>query len=214
MGENEFKKTVAKNIILHRKRLGLTQLELAEKLNYTDKSVSKWERAESLPDTFILKQLADLFEINIDDLTAESPPKTKPSYVRSLIMNNKRVAIPLLSVLLNFFVATTIFCILTFFWVPVSYVWMVFIYAIPSAAIILIVFSALWWKRRLTAIFVSLLSWSLALSWFLSAVVFAVDSLNLPWLIFIIAGTFQVLIIIWFLFLGHKEAKKKRESIA
>ena len=42
------KETISKNIIKYRKELGLTQLELADKLNYSDKTLSKWERAEAI----------------------------------------------------------------------------------------------------------------------------------------------------------------------
>ena len=52
--ENNKKETttqfIADNIAYYRKKMALTQLELAEKLNYSDKSISKWERAEGVPD--------------------------------------------------------------------------------------------------------------------------------------------------------------------
>ena len=62
---------IGKNIAELRKSSGLTQLELAEKLNYSDKSVSKWERGESLPDIVVLKSVADLFEVTLDYLVEE-----------------------------------------------------------------------------------------------------------------------------------------------
>ncbi|MCQ2400236.1 MAG: helix-turn-helix domain-containing protein, partial [Clostridia bacterium] len=71
----EQKETLAKNLIKYRKALGLTQLELAEKLSYTDKAVSKWERAEAAPDVFVLKSLADLYGITVDKLLTEDPQK-------------------------------------------------------------------------------------------------------------------------------------------
>ena len=65
--ENEVK-ILANNLIYYRKASGYTQLEIAEKLNYSDKSISKWERAEGVPDIFVLKALAELYGITIDDL--------------------------------------------------------------------------------------------------------------------------------------------------
>ena len=47
---NNIKSIIAQNITDLRRAKGLTQLELAEQLNYSDKAVSKWERAESMPD--------------------------------------------------------------------------------------------------------------------------------------------------------------------
>ena len=51
-----------------RKSLGLTQLQLAEKLNVTDRAVSKWERGKSLPDSSIMLELCDLLKITVNDL--------------------------------------------------------------------------------------------------------------------------------------------------
>ena len=62
---------LAKNLAYYRKASGLTQLELAEKFNYSDKSVSKWERGEGFPDVFVLKSLADFYGITIDDFYSE-----------------------------------------------------------------------------------------------------------------------------------------------
>ena len=66
MTDVEFRKTVAKNLAAYRKMSGLTQLELAEKLNYSDKSVSKWERGDGLPDVYVLKTLADFYGVTTD----------------------------------------------------------------------------------------------------------------------------------------------------
>ena len=66
--EIDVKLLISKNIIKYRKKMGLTQLELAEKLNYSDKTLSKWERGESMPDIVTLKQLADIFMISVDVL--------------------------------------------------------------------------------------------------------------------------------------------------
>ena len=64
----DLKFILARNLTAYRKAMNLTQLELAEKLNYSDKAVSKWERAESVPDILILKKIADIYHVSIDDL--------------------------------------------------------------------------------------------------------------------------------------------------
>ena len=79
MDDEKLKKQVGANIAAYRKRAGLTQAGLAEKLNYSDKAVSKWERGESVPDVVTLVQLAELFEITVNDLLADPdklPEKT------------------------------------------------------------------------------------------------------------------------------------------
>ena len=58
----------AKNIIFLRTKNNMTQLELAEKLNYSDKAVSRWERAEAIPDAKVLIEMSDIFGVSIDNL--------------------------------------------------------------------------------------------------------------------------------------------------
>ena len=59
---------IAKKLTKLRKENNLTHLQLAEKLNYSDKAISKWERAESIPDVLVLKSIADLFGVTVDYL--------------------------------------------------------------------------------------------------------------------------------------------------
>ena len=64
----DLKKIIAKNIQSLRKAAGVTQIELAERLNYSDKAVSKWERGEAYPDTENLIIISEMFSITIDEL--------------------------------------------------------------------------------------------------------------------------------------------------
>ena len=80
---NEINKKIAKNLSYYRKSANLTQAELAEKINYSDKSVSKWESGNGAPDIYILMQLADLFGVSLNDLVSgDTPekPKKKSAY--------------------------------------------------------------------------------------------------------------------------------------
>ena len=73
----ELKKAIADNLVRYRTAAGLTQSELAQKINYSDKSVSKWERAEGTPDIFVLNELAELYGLGVGDFLltgAEQPP--------------------------------------------------------------------------------------------------------------------------------------------
>ena len=65
---DELKLVVASNLIKLRQAAGMTQAELGEKLNYSDKTVSKWERGESIPDAYVLTRLAELYGLTVDDL--------------------------------------------------------------------------------------------------------------------------------------------------
>ena len=92
MNEDVLKKNVSEKITFYRKAAGLTQLELAEKLNYSDKSVSKWERGDGLPDITVLTNMAELFGVSVDDFVSSAPPK-KP-----IKLTKKHTLIPALSV--------------------------------------------------------------------------------------------------------------------
>lgn len=62
------KQTLGMMIASLRKEQGMTQLELAEKMNVTDKAVSKWERDLSCPEVSSLPRLAEVFGITVDEL--------------------------------------------------------------------------------------------------------------------------------------------------
>ena len=84
--EEKLKSTIASNLTYYRKQAGLTQLKLAEILNYSDKAVSKWERGEGVPDIFILVQLADLYQISVNDLIGERKIIKKASFLKNRII--------------------------------------------------------------------------------------------------------------------------------
>ena len=184
--EATLRKTVAKNIAAYRKAHHDTQLDLATKLNYSDKSVSKWERGESLPDVYILRQIADLYGVSVSALIGEiQPPKeSKPHY---------HMFILLLSLALTMAVATLLFSM--FMICKVDYpAWMFFVYALPVCSIICIVFTSLWWGILWQGVSVSALIWTLGLSLYLS---FELENVSL---IFLVCAALQVLTVLWEIF--------------
>ena len=181
--EATLRKTVAKNIAQYRKVHHDTQLDLATKLNYSDKSVSKWERGESLPDVYILSQIAELYGVSVSALIGEiQPPKeSKPHY---------HMFILLLSLALTMAVATLLFSM--FMICKVDYpAWMFFVYALPVCSIICIVFPSLWWGILWQGVSVSALIWTLGLSLYLS---FELENVSL---IFLVCAALQVLTLLW-----------------
>ena len=181
--EATLRKTVAKNIAQYRKAHHDTQLDLATKLNYSDKSVSKWERGESLPDVYILSQIAELYGVSVSALIGEiQPPKeSKPHY---------HMFILLLSLALTMAVATLLFSM--FMICKVDYpAWMFFVYALPVCSIICIVFTSLWWGILWQGVSVSALIWTLGLSLYLS---FELENVSL---IFLFCAALQVLTLLW-----------------
>ena len=181
--EATLRKTVAKNIAQYRKAHHDTQLDLATKLNYSDKSVSNWERGESLPDVYILSQIAELYGVSVSALIGEiQPPReSKPHY---------HMFILLLSLALTMAVATLLFSM--FMICKVDYpAWMFFVYALPVCSIICIVFTSLWWGILWQGVSVSALIWTLGLSLYLS---FELENVSL---IFLVCAALQVLTLLW-----------------
>lgn len=70
--------TLGKRISFHRKRLGLTQDALAEKMGVTAQAVSKWENDQSCPDITILPKLSQVFGITTDALLGIESPEVPP----------------------------------------------------------------------------------------------------------------------------------------
>lgn len=184
---------IAKNLVFLRKTYGYTQAELAKKLDYTDKSVSKWETGECVPSIEVLKKLADFYKVTLDQLTSEAPLEINKKVAEERVHHSK-FAISLLAILTIWLIATCGYS-LSILGNIYSEAWLVFIYAIPCSFIVAIVFNTIWGKKRLNYIFVSFLIWTLILSFYLSFVVF----MNKPeyWPIFFIGIPSQVIVIIW-----------------
>lgn len=188
----ELKDIIAKNITKYRKLSGLTQGELAEKLSYSDKAISKWERAESLPDILVLKQIADIFGISVDALLSTEQPKSEEKHLP--LLKQKHFLIAILSIGIVWVVATICFAFLGMIIPSFKQVWLCFIFAIPASFIVSVVFSFLWGKNIHQAFSLSGLIWSIALALFLT-----IKNINI-WLVFIIPIPVQILIVIFFSF--------------
>lgn len=190
MTEKDFKTAVAGNLVFYRNLAEMTQLQVAEALNYSDKSVSKWERGEGLPDLYVMYKLAALYRIGINDLLNTSKKKRTPFERRSKLLMS------LLSVGLVWLIATIVFVALTLFAKGLSKVWLAFIYAIPVSGIVMLVLSAIWGKRGWSGIATSFIIWGLSASLYLTFTAIAADI----WLIFLISVALQILDILWFFF--------------
>ena len=203
MLENELKQNVARNITALRKKHNMTQADLAERLNYSDKSISKWERGDGLPDIFVLTRIAELFEVTLNDLVAAEPtePEQPPVIVdeSSDTAHPRRTLITAMCVGLVWFIATLTFFFLNVFLPDAKSLWLPFIYALPVSSIILVVFAHMWWKNVLRCIAVSSLVWMLTLCVQLSAHIFN-DGVRNMQLIYVAAAAFQVLVVLWYLY--------------
>ena len=190
VSEEKLREYFARNLAYYRKALGLTQIELAEKLNYSDKSVSKWERGDGLPDLAVTVQIAEIFGLSVNDLVAEKPR-------RKLMTTRNKIIITLLSMGVAWLVATVLFFLCEIIFPEVSVWWLFYIYAIPISAVVGFVFSCIWWKKIHIFAAISTLIWSVALCVMLTVSVAA--SVPKISLIFIVAAVVQILAVLWFL---------------
>ena len=115
---SDLKENIAKNLVELRTQAKLTQLQLAEMLNYSDKAVSKWERGEAIPDLRVLIRLSEIYGISLDDIVkGESvAPKVQPKRRISGV----RAFIVAMAAVLVWFVATLVFMLFYFIFLNAS----------------------------------------------------------------------------------------------
>jgi len=182
------KQIISKNLIELRKRNKWTQAELAEKLNYSDKAISRWESGDTLPDIDMLCRICELYKVSFDYLTHDGTPKEKIKFSFKKELGNKLV-ITLLAISIVWFLATIVYVYAGI--IGHKYLWQVFIWAIPFSCTVGLVFNAIWGKRIFSFAIVSFLIWSGLLAIYIQYL-----SYNL-WLIFILGIPVQVAIILW-----------------
>jgi len=210
MEENkDFNAIVGSNLLKLRKDKKLTQLEVAEKFNYSDKSISKWEKGESLPSVEVLCELAAFYDVTLNDLTHENLATTenvaetskekkkkdklaKVKKEKTPRMFSTRLMITLLSVAAVWLCATILFVVLKL--TMGINVFMCFMWASVLTMIVLIVFNAIWGRMRYLFIILTIMLWLLLASIHIQLVV------NTPyniWPVYFLGIPLQILIILW-----------------
>ncbi len=185
------KSIIAKNITDLRHASNMTQLELAEKLNYSDKAVSKWERGEAVPDVMVLKNIADIFLVTVDYLLEEV--HREPAPPRSQVNPRRRGVIAWLAVLLVWMVATIAFVAIQLAISRIGRSWLAFVWAVPISALVWLIMNTVWFNRRRNYMIISLLMWSTLVAAHLSLFVFDVN----VWLIYLLGIPAQIIIFLW-----------------
>ena len=203
MNDEKLKKQIGANIASYRKRLGLTQAGLAEKLNYSDKAVSKWERAESVPDVLTLAALAEVLGVTVNDLLTdpnELPEQTgaaQQAMGRVVEKTLKRKAnkgiILSLSSILVWFVALLIYVVISSLDIPNS--WLAFFYAVPANAIVLLSLRSAWHDFRWNRALISAIMWGTIASVYMTLLM--LGGWNV-WRLFLLGIPGQAAIFLWF----------------
>lgn len=211
MEDEQIKARIGANIAYYRKQAGLTQVGLAEKLNYSDKAVSKWERGDSIPDVLTLMQIAALFGIRVDDLLGDvnALPEHISSIERAMTQvsekalkrtANKNVILAL-STTLVWFVALFAFVVMSILDIPHSF--LPFLYAVPANAIVLLSLRSAWHDFRWNKALISAIVWGSLLS--IYATIYALLAVN-TWQILLLGIPGQIAIFLWFRMFQHPAA--------
>ena len=182
----DFKMVVAQNIYYLRTQNQLTQYELGQKLNYSDKAISKWERGDGMPDAYVLTKIAELFGVTVDYILTEHKEQEKRN-IETKPKTLVKLLITLIAVVSVFAVAVLIYVLLSMYQI---YHWQVFIYAIPVASVVAIVLSSVWHKAKGVLAYVSVLVWSI-----IATIYFAIGDYSL-WTLFLIGIPLQVIVFI------------------
>ncbi len=217
MDSEKLKNQIGANIAAYRKQMGLTQAGLAEKLNYSDKAVSKWERGESIPDVLTMMQLAQLFGITVNDLLVDldalpgnpgtlEKAMTQVSEKALKRKADKRVILAL-STTLVWFVALLAYVICSTFEFLDPYKYLLLFYAVPANAIVLLSLRSAWRDFRGNQRYISTIVWGSLMS--IYATVWVVLHYHF-WKIFLLGIPGQIAIFLWFRM--FRPTQKKEET--
>lgn len=197
---DELKLVFASNLIKLRTDARMTQVELGEKLNYSDKTISKWERAESIPDAFVLKQLGAIFEVSVDHLLSShdqwedslsgKKQKSEAKYDSFFITMVSIAGIGTLAVL-----------IFVIFWVLGSIEWPIFAYAVPVSLITLLVLNSIWNGGKNNLLIVA------SLVFCIIAIIYIALIEYQPWQLFLVVIPAELVV-----FLSFKIRKRNKQA--
>lgn len=182
------KQIITENLIELRKTNKITQLELAEKLNYSDKAISRWEHGDTLPDIDVLCQIADMYGVTFDYLIHEGSVQEKRQFLSKTERNNK-LTITLLAVSLVWFFATIIYVYANLIFD--TNFWKIFLWAVPASIIIALIFNGIWGKKKYAFYLISILIWTSLASVYVQFLNYNI------WLIFLLGIPMQLVTTLW-----------------
>lgn len=182
------RKALAANLAELRKTENLTQAEFAARLNYSDKAVSKWERGDSLPDVVMLKTIADMYHLRVDDLLTENGVQEACGPERHDEQRKQKILVVALWVSMVWIVAALVFLYSQY--TTGKMLWMSFVWAVPASFLVIVWFILRWGERKMLCAFSSGLVWSILISFY-----FQYLKYNF-WMIFFVGVPVQIALII------------------
>lgn len=147
MEVNDLKLICASNIIRLRTAAGMTQAELGEKINYSDKSISKWERGEAIPDALVLVNLSELFGVSVDFILSSHDKWKSPEEKEKAEEPTYRASIVMLVAVLGVLTATVTAFVIS--WLLGFMEWRIFLVGISLSAVVWLIMVCIFKKKRL-----------------------------------------------------------------
>ena len=195
----ELRLITASNIINLRTSAGMTQAELGTKLNYSDKTISKWERAEAIPDAYVLLQMSGIFGVTVDNLLSSHDewkpvPTEEPETEKVSYSTERIIAIAIIGV---WTLALTAFVAL---WLVNIIMWQIFAVALPVSILVYMILICVFHRKRYLQYVIA----AFVLSLFVMTYLLCYPRYN-PWQLFLIAIPAEVIV---FLSCNIKTSKK------
>lgn len=183
----DLKEIIAKNLTELRKKNNLTQNELAEKLNYSDNTVSRWEHAEITPSVETLVEIAKIYDIPVELILKENAVQEGQKVNK--LERVKKIAILLMLACQVWFVAAV-----AYFYADTVFdvnAWIVFVWSIPVCCLVVLIFTVMWKARITNFVMTTILIWTLITATYLQFLQYNI------YLIFILGLPLQASLTIW-----------------
>ena len=203
LGMKDLRKIIGDNLSELRKRRGLTQFELAEKFNYTDRAISKWENGDTLPDVEVLYNLCEFYGVTIDYLTHEENAHFKAK--GNPLNRSNRIVISALVCSMAWMLATVIF--VYFLLRSKAVIWQAFVWAVPVSSLLVIYFNHIYFHRKVTAF----IAWTVFIWSLLTSVFLSFGDYKDLWPIFLLGIPAQVSMIFWLNIKPSQKEKKEKK---
>ena len=207
------KSVVAKNITSLRLAKGITQIELAQMLNYSDKAISKWERAESIPDVAVLYRISEIFGVTLDYLVHPHKEVDDSGIkLHDATKRRNRIVITCMSILLVWLIATAAFALFDMLPYEIEGTHsLAFLYAVPVSAIVWLVFNSIWFNTNFNYVIISIIMWSSLTAFYLTLLIFFSHNF---WIIYTLGIPGQIIILLWSRIKYPKNAKENTRKKA
>ena len=188
----DIKSIVSSNLSALRKQKGITQAELAERLNYSDKAISRWEKGDTLPDLNVLYEICEFYGITMNDLTSEicvAPQKNETKKLQKMY----RIWICILAAASVLLLATI--------WFVLNMVndngihWIVFLWALPASCAVVMLIGREIFNWVIHFVLGSVVVWSAITSIVFHVQFFTEHGAKALWLLFLLGIPLQAMLL-------------------